>query len=601
MTSTRRDLFKFAGGAAVGALFTPAPWRLVTDTALWSETWPGVPRPARGEIRARYTNCSLCPAGCAVRARCVGEQPVALMGVLEHPFTHGALCPFGLAGHHLPYHPARIRQNPVKQAAAAISDGLARCGAGERVAVLDLRPGRTASWTYRRSLAEWKNGTYLKPPQALGGNLAVNLAAAKTVLSFGAPLLDGWGTPGNVIAAREGFRLIQAETVESRTAVMADQWLPIRPGSEAALARAIANVLADQPLHDAALETGLTDAQIVAAARELADNGPALVLDARDRPEILALNQLVGALGHTIVTRREAPVPAEWKKAVAATELQAVPDGSVRVLLIDESAPGPYLPWSAIEKKLVADNPVVVAFAWSGEGYGRHAQFVVPTAVYPEWVDDIPPAVDSPAAMFRLSAALLPPPADVVNPAEFVAGLARISATNALRERADAIHKAGRGTLFTYADGKSTAVKDVKADDFWKALQEGGCWMDAVPERTEIPKLALGPPAADPVVNNFPLAVVMAEASAPGSPILSKLYQESNLRLAGDRVVLHPAVASECRVEDGGRAILETGCGRLEVRVLVDAGAPQGVVQLAAGPRTLDLCGSSPRAKVVRV
>ncbi len=105
MTSTRRDLFKFAGGAAVGALFTPAPWRLVTDTALWSENWPGVPRPARGEIRARYTNCSLCPAGCAVRARCVGEQPVALVGVPEHPFTHGALCPFGLAGHHLPYHP----------------------------------------------------------------------------------------------------------------------------------------------------------------------------------------------------------------------------------------------------------------------------------------------------------------------------------------------------------------------------------------------------------------------------------------------------------------------------------------------------------------
>ena len=126
--------------------------------------------------------------------------------------------------------------------------------------------------------------------------------------------------------------------------------------------------------------------------------------------------------------------------------------------------------------------------------------------------------------------------------------------------------------------------------------------MDAPPEHTEIPKLALGPPVADPVADSLPLAVVMAEAPAgPGSPILSKLYQESNLRLAADRVVLHPSVASECRVEDGGRAILETGCGRLDVWVSVDAGAPQGVVQLAAGPRTLDLCGSSPRAKVVRV
>ena len=32
--------------------------------------------------------------------------------------------------------------------------------------------------------------------------------------------------------------------------------------------------------------------------------------------------------------------------------------------------------------------------------------------------------------------------------------------------------------LFTYADGKSTPVKDVKPDDFWKALNKGACWMD---------------------------------------------------------------------------------------------------------------------------
>ena len=45
MKPSRRDAFKFAGGAMAGVLFTPAPWRLITDTALWSENWPGVPRP----------------------------------------------------------------------------------------------------------------------------------------------------------------------------------------------------------------------------------------------------------------------------------------------------------------------------------------------------------------------------------------------------------------------------------------------------------------------------------------------------------------------------------------------------------------------------
>ena len=55
MNTTRRELFKFAGGSAVGVLFTPAPWRLITDTALWSENWPGIPRPAaRRDPRALH-------------------------------------------------------------------------------------------------------------------------------------------------------------------------------------------------------------------------------------------------------------------------------------------------------------------------------------------------------------------------------------------------------------------------------------------------------------------------------------------------------------------------------------------------------------------
>src|SRR5450631_2413706 len=135
MKNSRRDIFKFAGGAVAGALFTPAPWRLLTDTALWSQNWPGIPKPARGEIRAKFTNCALCPAGCAVRARCVGEQPVSLAGV------RGGLCPFGLTAHHLPYHQARLKQGHIEEAAAAVSKRAAQPGdAG--IAVLDLNPGR---------------------------------------------------------------------------------------------------------------------------------------------------------------------------------------------------------------------------------------------------------------------------------------------------------------------------------------------------------------------------------------------------------------------------------------------------------------------------
>ncbi|MGA2269726.1 MAG: molybdopterin dinucleotide binding domain-containing protein [Bryobacteraceae bacterium] len=610
MNATRRDLFKFLGGSAVGALFTPAPWRLITDTALWSENWPGIPRPARGEIRARFTNCALCPAGCAVRARCVGDRPVALTGVAAHPLSHGALCPFGLTGHHLPYHPLRLKQGPVKEAAGAVANALAKCGPTERVAVLDLRPGRTASWTHRRAMASVKNGLYLAPPSPLGSSGAFDLHKAKTVLSFGAPLLDGWGTPGNVMAARENFRLIQAEPLESRTASLADLWLPIRPGAEEALAQAIACVLADRKPEEFAAQTGLAEEQIVSVANELANNGPALVLDGGQAPAVMELNRLLGSLGRTIVARREAPVPDAWKKAAPVTSLEAAADGSIRVLLIDESAVGGYLPWGAIEKKLVRDNPLVVTFAWSKEGYGRYAQYVLPTTVYPEVFDDIPPAVDSVVAAFRLATPLVPPPAGMVNPAEFIGGLAGVPAGDALRERADAIHKSGRGTLFTCADAKSTPLREVKPADFWKALNEGGCWLDAADEKAGSPQVAFpefsaGQPAEESA-EDLPLVAITCEtraAAVPLSPLMSKLYQESHLGLAANHAALHPATARACGLKDGARATLQTRCGTSPIEVSLDSGVPPGVVQVAAGAEILDLCGGPggrpARAKVV--
>jgi len=573
----------FAGGSAVGVLFTPAPWRLITDSALWSENWPGIPAPGHGEIRTRYTNCSLCTAGCAVRARCVGDQPVQLSGVSGHPLTHGALCPFGLAGHHLPYLPSRVKQGPAKEAADAVANGIAKCGAGECVATLDLQPARTASWTYRRAMAALKNGRYVAPSG--DSSVAVDLSQARTVLSFGVPVLDGWGTPGNVNTARGGFRLIQIEAVESRTATMADQWLRIRPGSEDALAQALAGTA---PIATAADATGLATSEIVALIAQLEHDGPTLVLG----------SSRLASSGRTVIARREAPVPAEWQKAAPVTALASLPDRSVRVLLIDESAQGEYLPWHTIEKKLVSDNPVIVAFAWSREGYARHANFVLPVGVYPEVAGDIPSAIDSVAATFRIAAPLVSPPADMVKPEQFVAAAAGLATGDTLRERADAIHKAARGSLFTYADAKSQALKDVTADAFWKALNAGACWIDAPDDKAPVAQLAAAGTESRPAEQaDLPLAVVVSRELTPGSPILSKLYQESNLRLAPNRVALNPA----CGLEDGAQAVFETLLGKCHVGVTLDAGVPAGVVQVSGSPAVLDLCAAGVRAKVVRV
>jgi menaquinone reductase, molybdopterin-binding-like subunit len=598
----RRDVFKFAGGSVAGLIFTPVPWRLLTDTALWSQNWSWVPKPPRGEIRTRFSHCALCPAGCAIKARCVGEQPVSLAGFGDD----GALCPFGLTAHHLPFHPARLRQAlrsgdpiPVERAAQAIQDAIAKRRAGESVAMLDLRPERTASWLYRRALAAVPDGVYIGA--SAPDTVAIDLAQVKTILSFGVPVLDGWGTPGRVLGMRDRFRLIQVEPVESRTALLADEWFPARPGSEDDLAQVLLGQLSAE---EGARRTGIARERIEALAKALPESGPVLVLG--DGAGVAALNERLHA---PLLARREAPVPKEWQPAVAVTALADVPDHSIRVLLIDESLPGVALPWSSIEPKLAAGNPLVATIACSLQGYAAHATIVLPAPVPSEMPQDLNGAAGSPAASFRIATPLAVAPAGLADPVAVVTAVCgAVPVEKALEQRAAAIHQSGRGKLFNYAANSSTPVKDVKPEDFWKTLNEGGRWEDDAQPLTASARPAAVPTAAADSAHNaalagLPLTVVLAAGNrGPATPLMTKLYQESNLRQPANQARLHPDTARECGVAEGERALLETRCGKCEVRVACDNGVMPGVVYMVAGPLVLDVCsGPGACAKVVRL
>jgi len=523
MKNTRRDIFKFAGGAAAGALLTPVPWRLIKDSSLWSENWPGIPRPARGEIRSKTTNCALCPAGCPLRARCVGDQPVALTG---------AGCAFGVAAHHLPYHPARLRQGPVEQAKAA----LAKRTPSEPIAVLDLNPGRTASWTFRRAMAAL-DGTYISPDP---NPIAYDLHSVRTVLSVGAPLLEGWGTPANVLAAREKFYLVHAGAVETPTAMLADEWIRAE---------------------------GLPDP----LPRRLLENGPSLAVG--DAPGVAELNRKLGA---PVYTRPEAPVPDAWKKQAApVTALDAVPARGLRFLLIDESSAVTYIPWHLIEPKLASDA-VVITFAVSRGGYARHATYALPAPVFPEITEDIPAAIDQTTQVFRLAAPLVPPPPAVVNASELVAALADIPAAAALRERADFIHM--------------QSPAHPTPDAFWQALVDGYIWRGS-------PSLpAQSSPTQPRPAHDLPLTAVPAPwTPALLSPLMTKLYEESNLRLPPNAVALNPRDAAALP----SRAVLQTLHGKCTVRVVPDASVPPGIVLAGSSPGIRDICTHGDGAKVV--
>lgn len=640
MSMNRRDAMKLAGGSALGLLFTPVPWKLLDDTAIWTQNWSLTPKLPRGEMSVKYTTCTLCPAACGMEARCCAGVPYQVAGVAGHPASAGALCAPATAAHHLAYAAERSRQvlrggKPAKfeELAAAVS------GAQGAVAIWDRRPGRTQSEIYQRWAKAMPGALYLAtpPPESRVIDAVRRLARddrgygidwenAKTVLSFGAPLLDGWGAPGRMWQARGGFFLIQAETGASPTADLADVWLPLKPGAEAELALAVAHVLLREKLHDPAAEraggfaafrqlaaaaaperTGLSPQQIEEAARRLAQHKPAVAVgggDAAGGPlsadaetAIAALNVLLGSVG-----RKGGYVARPERAPSVQPGPESAADGSIGVLILDEAPGGQATPWETIRPKLKRGAVVVSlsSFPW---GPARHAGWVVPAPAFMETMQEASTPTDSTRAMFALAPPLLAPPKGAMAPDEFLNRMAEArgwpkaeSLESALKQKSGELFASKRGALFTFADSGRKTAKD--AGEFWKLLLEGACWVDEdsaapAPRSLSLPD-RLPPEKHRPVAE---LALITSgwkaeSGGAPVSPLVGKLYQESGLKPAEACIALNPDTGRAHGLVDGGSAFLRTECGDRRMRVDLNESVAPGVVEASGPPPAdvMDLC-----------
>lgn len=678
MAITRRDLLLFGGGTVAAVPFTPIPWKLLDDVSIWTQNFPWLPVPQPGHITLAATTCTLCGSGCGLKVRCVDGRPIGVAPVADHPVSRGAVCPLAFGAHQLAWHPRRLRESRWQgtvvepaRIAEKINEALA---AGKKLAILDERPGRAVSSLYRQAAAK-AQGLYLvaraveEAPLAavrtLAGEaapeLGYDLARAATVLSFGAPVLDGWGVPGEVIARRKSgeAKFIHAGSRFSHTARLADEWLPVLPGSEAALALALARVLVDEglaapaagldhfrsllnemPLNRAAEITGLKAERIVETARALHAGGPAVAIGGGDmaaplgrdvEAAVAALNVLLGAVGREggIMARR--PLAADLPGMAPATPLEDAAAGSIGVLLIEAATAGAARPWQAVSAKL-APGALVVTLSPYASGYAEHADALVATPAFLESIEEAPTAPGAARHSYALAPAVLKAPETAIAPAEFIAllaakagwaELAEATTESSMRARAAAIHAAKRGTVFTLADGSESPNSGfASADDLYSKLAAGAVWVDDVPAQASM-KLAL-PGAADaertqmlaaatkPVGDAGPefglVAIPAAWAGvAPAGvrvPLAGKLDQESRLRALPGEAMVHPATASKLSVKDGARVRLESARSGCPAIVRINDAVMQGVVEITPGePAAMDLFASDHggAARAVRV
>ena len=286
---SRRDFLKLAAaGTTTTAVLTgcgPA------SRYVEREPYMKMPEYTYNGLSTYYaTTCRECAAGCGLIVRTMQGRAIKVEGNPNHPVNLGKTCPRGQTTLQGLYNPNRV-SGPIKHArgealynaefqnvpsnmtwdealqtvADALKDpagvaflmGLTSDHLFDLVSDLANAIGAPAPMRFSAQSMFEARATLSKAAEDLLGQSAMpffDLANSDLVLSFGANFLETWLSP---VAYTRGFakmrrgnpkrrgHFIQFESRMSSTAAKADEWIPIRPGTEGLVALAIGKLVAE--------------------------------------------------------------------------------------------------------------------------------------------------------------------------------------------------------------------------------------------------------------------------------------------------------------------------------------------------------------------
>jgi anaerobic selenocysteine-containing dehydrogenase len=230
------------------------------------------------------SHCRMCHGGCGVLVYTRNGRVEKIAGDPDCPINHGTLCSKGLASAQLAYHPDRLTQ-PVRrtghkgggrweriswdQALDTIAEHILRYKAdfGAESIVMGYGTGR------ENEAAIYRFANYLGTPNVLtAGHFCYGPRIATSIITCGTnPIVDYENHPrcimvwGNnlvisnpdcykgepfSVSLNRGARLIAVDPRLTRIASRADVWLPLRPGTDAALAFGLLHVIVTEALYD---------------------------------------------------------------------------------------------------------------------------------------------------------------------------------------------------------------------------------------------------------------------------------------------------------------------------------------------------------------
>ncbi|MBN3731584.1 molybdopterin oxidoreductase family protein [Burkholderia sp. Tr-20390] len=278
-------------------------------------------RDEQAEIKT--TTCYMCACRCGIRVHLRDGEVRYIDGNPAHPLNQGVICAKGSSGIMKQYSPARLTQPLMRKPGAERGDAQFEPVSWEvAFDVLEKRlahlratdPKRFALFTGRDQM-QALTGLFAKqfgtPNYAAhGGFCSANMAAGMiytiggSFWEFGGPDLDNaklffmigtaedhHSNPLKIALGkfkRAGGRFIAINPVRTGYAAIADEWIPIRPGTDGALFMALMHELIARDAFDLEFVSRFTNAAELVDQRDGADTFGLFVRDA-GAPEVNAL------------------------------------------------------------------------------------------------------------------------------------------------------------------------------------------------------------------------------------------------------------------------------------------------------------------------
>jgi anaerobic selenocysteine-containing dehydrogenase len=422
--------------------------------------------------------CPLCAAGCGLSVRVMeadvettrnNQAGVVKVGVAkklegqpDHPINKGGLCARGQAAIQVTYHPDRLT-HPMKRTGTRGSgqfkditwdeaiaelvgqlDTLAAARDQKSLALLMRRRGssrqRLAAELLSRFGApapiqfELFGEEVLRRANAISFGHeqlpTVDLARSRFVIAFGADFLGTWNSP---VAQNAGYGVmrenrtklrgafVQVESRMSPTGANADQWVPVKPGTEGVLALGLAHVIVANKLRPAdgagaagaAIDgwagglaeyaparvqqvTGVPAARVERLARELAELRPSVAIiggaplaHTNGLFHALAVNGLNALLGAVGQPGGIFFTPASTKYEVRSTNAETL--NAKVLLLLDEANPVFGAPKAWKVRESIEKIPFIASFGSFLDDTSILADLILPDHSFLEsWVDSTP-------------------------------------------------------------------------------------------------------------------------------------------------------------------------------------------------------------------